>query len=99
MAEIGLTEAIASLRAELSDAIEEAKGQDIQFPLGQINLEFQVGITRDVRGGGKLRFWVFELGADTGYSAQSVQKVSISLGALTADNETVKIKRRLEGQP
>ena len=99
MAEIGLTEAIASLREELTDAIEEGKDQDIQFPVGQINLEFQVGITRDVHGGGKLRFWVLELGADTGYTAQSVQKVSISLGAVTADNETVKIKRRLENQP
>jgi len=99
MAEIGLTEAIASLREELTDAIEEGKDQDIQFPVGQINLEFQVGITRDVHGGGKLRFWVLELGADTGYTAQSVQKVSISLGGVNADNETVKIKRRLENQP
>lgn len=96
MAEIGLVEAIATLREELAEAVEEGTNQDIQFPVGQIDLEFQVGVTRDVHGGGKLRFWVLELGADAGYAAQTVQKVTISLGAVTADNETVKIKRRLD---
>jgi hypothetical protein len=95
MAEIGLVETIASLREELAEAVEEGKNQDIQFPVGQIDLEFQVGVTRDVHGSGKLRFWILELGADTGYAAQSVQKVTISLGAVTAEDETVKIKRRL----
>lgn len=99
MAKIGLVEVIASLRAELAEAVEEGKNQDIQFPVGQIDLEFQVGVTRDVHGGGKLRFWVLELGADAGYEAQSVQKVAISLGAVTAENGTVKIKRRLRDQP
>jgi hypothetical protein len=96
MAEIGLVEAIASLREELAEAVEEGKNQDIQFPVGQINLEFQVGVTRDVRGGGKLRFWILELGVDAGYTAQTVQKVTISLGAGTAENETVKIRRGVE---
>jgi hypothetical protein len=99
MAEIGLVEAIASLRAELAEAAEKGKNQDIQFPVDQIDLEFQVGVTRDVHGGGKLRFWVLELGADAGYAAQSVQKVKLSLGAVNAENETVKIRRRLRDQP
>jgi hypothetical protein len=93
MAEIGLVEAIGSLREELAKAVEEGKNQDIQFPVGNIDLEFQVGVTRDVRGGGKLRFWILELGVDSGYAAQTVQKVTISLGAVTAENGTVKIRR------
>jgi Trypsin-co-occurring domain 2 len=80
MAEIGLVEAIASLREELAEATEEGKNQAIQFPVGQTDLEFQVGVTGDVRGGGKLRFWVLELSVDTGYAAQTVQQVTISLG-------------------
>jgi Trypsin-co-occurring domain 2 len=98
MAEIGLVEAIASLREELAEAVDEGKNQDIQFPLCQIDLEFQVGVTSDAHGSGKLRFWVLELGADTGYATQTVRKVTISLGAVTAENETVKIRRGV-GQP
>src|SRR5579871_5993954 len=96
MAEIGLVEAIASLREELAEAVEKGKNQDIQFPVGNIDLEFQVGVTRDVKGGGKLRFWVLELGADTGYAAETVQKVKISLGAVNAENETLRIRRRVD---
>jgi hypothetical protein len=96
MAEIGLVDAIASLREELAAAADKGKNQDIQFPVGNIDLEFQVGVTRDVRAGGKLRFWVLELGTDAGYAAETVQKVKISLGAVNAQNETLRIRRRTE---
>ncbi len=81
MGEIGLVEAIESLRAELADAFEEAGNEDIQFPVAQIDLEFQVGVTRDAHGSGKLKFWVLELGAGGGYEAETIQKITIGLGA------------------
>jgi hypothetical protein len=100
MVEIGLAEAVASLRAELAEAVEQGKGQDIKFPVAEINLEFQVGVTRDVRGGGKLRFWVLELGADAGYGTETIQKVTIALGPpVDAENQTLRIGRRLQGGP
>jgi hypothetical protein len=96
MAEIGLVEAIASLRAELAEAVAEAEGRDIQFPVDNVELEFQVGVTRDLQGGGKLRFWVLELGASGGIEARSVQKVTIGLGTpVDAQGQTLKIRRRL----
>ncbi len=81
MGEIGLVEAIESLRAELADAFEEAGNEDIQFPVAQIDLELQVGVTRDAHGSGKLKFWVLELGAGGGYEAETIQKITIGLGA------------------
>ena len=51
MAEIGLVEAIASLREELAEAVKKGDNRDIQFLVGNIDLEFQVGVIRDVRGG------------------------------------------------
>ena len=96
MAEIGLVEAIATLREELAEAVEEGTNQDIQFPVGQI--ESRVPGRGNPRCPRRRKAEILgpELGADAGYAAQTVQKVTISLGAVTADNETVKIKRRLD---
>jgi len=100
MGEIGLVEAIAALRAELAEAAAEGEDQDIQFPVDNVALEFQVGMTRDVHGEGKLRFWVLELGAGGGYEAQSIQKVTLGLGApVDAYGQTLKIGRRLREEP
>lgn len=100
MSEIGLVEAIATLRAELAEAVLEGEDQDIQFPVGQICLEFQVGVTRDVHGSGTLRFWVLELGASGGYEAETVQKVTIVLEApVDAEGQTLKVRRRLPDKP
>jgi hypothetical protein len=100
MGEIGLVEAIASLRAELADAVEEAGNEDIKFPVAQIDLEFQVGVTRDVHGSGKLKFWVLELGASGGYEAETIQKITIGLGApVDAGGEPIKIRRSMPDKP
>jgi hypothetical protein len=100
MAEIGLVEAIASLRAELAEAVEEGKNEDIQFPVDKIDLEFQVGVTRDVHGGGKLGFWVLELSAEGGYQAETIQKVTIGLGQpVDADGQPIKIRRTMKEKP
>ena len=45
MGKIGLVEAIDALRSELAEAVEKAQGQEIQFPIGSVQLEFQVGVT------------------------------------------------------
>lgn len=100
MSEIGLVEAIASLRAELAEAAERGEAEDIRFPVAQVNLEFQIGVTRDVHGDGRLRFWVLELGAGGGYEAQTIQKVTISLGPpVDADGQPIKIRRTLPSKP
>ncbi len=62
MDRIGVSETIDALRAELRAAITQAEGQEIQFPVGGVQLEFQVGITREGSADGKLKVWVLELG-------------------------------------
>lgn len=98
--EIGLVEAIASIRAELSEAVAAGLDQDVQFPVEGVDLEFQVGVTRSASGSGGLRFWVFELGAEAGYEDQSVHTVTVRLGApVDALGETVKVRRLLPDKP
>src|SRR5438046_10416790 len=100
MNKIGLVETIDALRSELAEAVKKAKGQEIQFPIGSIQLEFQVGVTWDTEAKGGVRFWVLELGASGSYANESVQKVTINLEAPVDDEgRPVKVTRRLQQMP
>jgi Trypsin-co-occurring domain 2 len=80
--ELGLVEAIAMLRSALAEGGEQGKDQDIQFPVAQKDLEFQVGAAaHGVHGGGAVRSWVLKLGAGGGYEAQTIQKGNDRTGA------------------
>ena len=81
MEKIGLVEAIDALRSELALAVTKAPGQEIQFPIGSVQLELQVGVTRDTEARGGIRFWVLELGASGSYANESVQKITLNLEA------------------
>jgi len=100
MGKIGLVETIDALRSELAAAVEKAQGQEIQFPIGSVQLEFQVGVTWDAKATGGVKFWVLELGASGSYANESVQKVTLNLEApVDAEGRAVKVTRRLQQKP
>jgi hypothetical protein len=97
---VGLADAVDALRAELSEAMARARDQEIQFPVGEIQFEFQIGVTREAEGKAGLRVWVLELGAGGSYARESVQKITVSLEPpVTADGEPVKVHRDLDRKP
>ncbi len=77
---IGLADAIASLRAELSRARVDAKGQDISFGVDKIEVELalEFGTTREAGGGLKL-FSFLDLSGKAGDSAKTGHKVKLML--------------------
>lgn len=77
--QIGLVDVVQALRSELARASTQAADAEVRFPVGQITLEFQVGVTRSAEAQGGVRFWVLELGASAGVATESVQKVTIVL--------------------
>ncbi len=100
MEKIGLVETIDALRSELAAAVEKARGQEIQFPIGSIQLEFQVGVTWDAEAKAGVKFWVLELGASGSYANESVQKVTLNLEApVDAEGRAVKVTRRSQEKP
>ncbi len=100
MEKIGLVETIDALRSELAVAVEKAQGQEIQFPIGSVQLEFQVGVTLDTEAKAGVRFWVLELGASGSYANESVQKVTLNLEApVDSEGRAVKVTRRLQQKP
>ncbi len=100
MEKIGLAETIDALHAELAAAVKRGQGQEIQFPIGSVELEFQVGVTWDAEAKGGVKFWVLELGASGGYANESVQKVTLNLEApVDAEGQPVKVTRHLQQKP
>lgn len=100
MKKIGLVEAIDALRCELAVAVEKARGQEIQFPVSSVRLEFQVGVTSGTEANAGVQFWVLELGASGSYANESVQKVILNLGApVDAEERVVKVTRRSQQKP
>jgi len=100
MEKIGLVETIDALRSELVAAVKKAQGQEIQFPIGSVQLEFQVGVTWDTEAKAGVRFWVLELGASGSYANESVQKVTLNLEApVDLEGRAVKVTRLLQQKP
>ncbi|HEU4948421.1 MAG TPA: trypco2 family protein [Kribbella sp.] len=81
MEKVGLAETVEAVRQELAIAVARAADAGIRFPVGEVRLEFQVGVTKAAEGSAGVKFWVAELGAGTSYANESLQKVTITLGA------------------
>lgn len=97
---LGLAETIAALRAELAQAVEAASDADIRFQVGQVQLEFHVGVTRQGGGSAGVRFWVVELGGDASYAREEVQTVTVTLeSAVDRAGEPVRVTRRRLEKP
>jgi hypothetical protein len=77
---IGLAEAIAGLRADLSTARLQGEGQDIRFSVGEIEVELAVefGWSKEAGGGFKL-FSFVDLSGKAGSTDKATNKVKLKL--------------------
>lgn len=98
MAELGLSDAIRQLRQEIAEAAQNAKGEELQFTLGPIELELEVELV--VSGGAKADFkWVVvSLGAEAKGEHHKRHKVKLTLSP-TIDDEQVKVSRGGQERP
>lgn len=80
---IPLEATIAAVKDELAKSVRSAVNGEIQFPIGEVTLEFQIGITRSTDGKAGVNVWVLELGATGAFSRESVQTVTVQLLAPT----------------
>jgi hypothetical protein len=76
MEPVGLKEAVEALRKELSASIVAAANESLRFEVGQITMEFQIGVERTAEGSGGIKFWVVELGGKGVYKSTEVHKVT-----------------------
>jgi Trypsin-co-occurring domain 2 len=100
MDKIGLPETIEALRTELREAVVQGEDQDIQFPVGGIQCEFQVAVTREGSGDAKVNVWVLQLGAGGRLAHESVHTVTVSLEApVDRNGEPIQVRRRSAVKP
>lgn len=74
-----MAEAIEALRVELGAAADAAKGKDLRFEVGRVNVELEVVSERVTQGSGGLKFWVVELGAQRSRSDGRTHRVTVEL--------------------
>lgn len=100
MSDIPLADAIEALRAELSAAVARGADADVQFPVGAIQLEFNVTVRKSADAKAGVKFWVIEAGGGGSVASESVQKVTIQLQApVDRSGRPVKVTEPLGYQP
>jgi hypothetical protein len=96
---IELSAAIAAIRAELLAAMS-ADSSGVHFPVGQIQMEFQVGVTRTTDGTAGIRLWVLEVGGDHSVTRQETQRVCVNLDPPVDDaGLPIKVSRSSAAKP
>ena len=73
----GLAETLAALRQELSADVSRTRSGQPQFEVADIEVEFSVDTTKDVRG--EVRLWVVNAGAQGGASPPASHRVRLRL--------------------
>jgi hypothetical protein len=76
---IGLAEAIGRVRAELEDARVRGEGQELQFRLDEVTLEFAVELKREGGVDAGIKLWVVSVGAKGGVSSAHTNKVTVKM--------------------
>ena len=99
MDEIGipLADAIGELRSELQTAMEQGKDEELKFRLGDVELEFHIGVTKEAGGGGGIKFWLVSLEAKGSIGTVQTQKIKLTLKPESADGQPVLVSDEVTG--
>lgn len=84
---IELADAVQAVRDELLTAAARSaagQGSELEFEVGDIQMEFTVELRKELKGGTKVKAWLLEAGADAGRSSAQGHKVSFTLKARDA---------------
>jgi hypothetical protein len=79
MDKIPLSEMLAELREELLEAQVQGEEQALKFRIEDIEIELQVGTTREGKGKGSVKFWVYNAEAGVGASQAKTQRLKLKL--------------------
>jgi NTP-dependent ternary system trypsin peptidase co-occuring protein len=76
---VALSEALDALREGLERFWAESEGRDLRIRVDDVTLTLQVVARREKEGGGKVRWWVIEAGADVKTESETMQTLVLKL--------------------
>jgi NTP-dependent ternary system trypsin peptidase co-occuring protein len=76
---VALSEALDALREGLERFWAESEGRDLRIRVDDVTLTLQVVARREKEGGGKVRWWVIEAGADVKTGSETMQTLVLKL--------------------
>jgi hypothetical protein len=88
---IALADLVNAVRRELETAAINARDQQLQFEVQDVQLEAEVMTTGTLEGGGGLQIWVVNVGAKGSKANAATQKVTLKLGAVTPDGSKFRV--------
>ncbi|MCQ4207381.1 trypco2 family protein [Streptomyces longispororuber] len=94
-----LADYIRVLRDQLETAQEEGASRGVRFGVGDVELEFEVTMTREASGRGGVKLWVVEAGADGKYSGGRTQRVRMTLTPTDDAGRPLSVTDRLPELP
>lgn len=96
---VGLGEALRSLRAEITEAMQASQGEAVRFRIESIDMEFQVTASESKEAQGGVKFHLLTVGGKKASESENVHKVALRLSALTADGGDVLTSDTLDEAP
>jgi Trypsin-co-occurring domain 2 len=93
MAEVaaGLSDAITSIRSELTRAMASGEGEEIRFRLGPVELEFELEARKDAGATAGVKFWVITAAAKGDVSSGSAHRIRLTLQPVTTEGADVEV--------
>lgn len=87
MENIELSEMLGQLREELLKARGQSEGSELKFQVGDIEIELQVVTTKGGKGGGGVKFWVYNAEAEVNASRANTQTLKLKLKPRVGSNK------------
>jgi Trypsin-co-occurring domain 2 len=89
---IPLADLIDAIRGELEIAAVNARDQELQFEVENVQLEVDVTTTGTRQAEGGIKVWVLTIGASGSRSNSATQRVTLNLGAVGSDGARFHVR-------